>query len=77
MEYIYKITKSEMSDELGVPHILYGLICIDTSKGEEIRKIDGIFTDRKVCSSFLALANRLGLSPLQLDDVLEDILAEM
>ena len=65
----YILNKSLITDEQGVTHETYGITC-----GERI--ITDISTNKQSIESLIKKANKTGLSPIHLDDVIEDFLVD-
>ena len=56
----------------------YGIALCQTDAGVPIiiRSVTDLTTDRERATSLVERCNRLALSPIQLDDIIEDFLAE-
>ena len=68
----YKIRQDQLKDEDIGRYISYG---IDVVENEAIlRSVKDITTDEARLSGLVDLCNKLQLSPVQLDDVIEDFL---
>lgn len=65
------IRENLFSEEIG-NYVSYGIELIDD--GLIVRKISDISTDEKTVLHLVSLANELELSPIHIDDVIEDIL---
>ena len=66
---MYKITQDLVTDENGQTDTAFGI-----EYPEEDLYIPDVFLDRERAEEFVALCNKLDLSPLHIFDVLEDIL---
>lgn len=55
----------------GKPYIAYGILVL--SNNTPIRYIPDVFLDKNYAFKYISLFNNLGLSPIHLDDVIEDI----
>ena len=69
----YKLTKTVISDGF-CSYITYGIAAIDTTKKKEVLKIEDIFLDKTKAALFVDKCNKIGLSPIHLKDVIEDML---
>ena len=68
----YKIRQDQLKDEDIGRYISYG---IDVVENEAVlRSVKDITTDEARLSGLVDLCNKLQLSPVQLDDVIEDFL---
>lgn len=66
---MYILNESKITDEQGVVHTTYGITC-----GERV--ILDISTNKQSIESLIKKANKTGLSPIHLDDVIEDFLVD-
>lgn len=66
---MYKLNQSTVTDENNSEHDTYGITC-----GE--RTIKDISTDKQRIEALIELCNSLELSPIHLDDVIEDFLVD-
>lgn len=73
MTYIYKLTQSEITDEGGVTHTVYGIEAFEKGKDIPKRSVHDIFTDFDTADKFVRSCNILGLDIEHLDDVVYDI----
>ena len=64
------LNKATIIDEDGKPIETYGITC-----GE--RKIKDISTDKQKVESLINLCNENNLSPIHLDDVIDDFLVDL
>lgn len=70
MDIKYLLTKDSIENENGDRYIGYGIeITVD---GVSVRRIADIYTDEATARAFVSRCNRLHLSPLHIDDVIED-----
>lgn len=76
MAYVYKLTESEIADELGTYHRGFGIAVFEAESSAPVRIIDDILFDRTVAQELVSLCNRLELSPDHIDDVIADVLSE-
>ncbi len=72
MECKYRMREDEIKDEDGVLHTVYGVDVL--SRGELVRSVPDVFFEKERAEYYIGLFNTLGLRPIQLDDVLEEIL---
>ena len=57
------------------PFLRYGMAVMDNTSKTILRTVSDLSCDRQPVSDLVALCNRLGLDPEQLDDVVEDFLS--
>ncbi|MDO4302146.1 MAG: DUF6514 family protein [Clostridia bacterium] len=67
----YAIVKDTLSIE-GISYNTYGIIVLFNNK--PIRYISDIFLNENEIESFVSLCNELKLSPIHLDEVIDDII---
>ncbi len=75
MKYIYEIIESKNIDDLGVSHTVCGISCRKANENTVLCAVKDIFTDRKSAEQLVELLNSYELSPVHLDDIIEDSLA--
>ncbi len=73
IEYKYSICSGIYRLE-GKAHIGYGISVTDIDSNGEIAKIEDISTSKEDIEKLVALCNSLQLSPLHIQDVIEDFL---
>ena len=72
MKYEYKIREDVITDEEGELHTVFG---IEAWCGKElVRTISDVFYQQKNAEHYIELFNKLNLSIIHLEDVIEDIL---
>jgi hypothetical protein len=72
MKIRYGLIRDKVTDEDGELRTVYG---IEVKKeGRVLRTVSDVFTEKETAEYYIGLFNTLGLSPIHLDDVLEDIL---
>lgn len=67
---MYTLNESAITDEQGITHKTYGITC-------EERIILDISTNKQSTETLIKKANEMGLSPIHLDDVIEDFLVDL
>ena len=67
---MYTLIKSVIKDEDGNFHDTYGI-------SNETRQIKDISVDKEKVERLVSLCNSLNLSPMHLDDVVEDFLTDL
>ena len=65
----YQLRSDTILDDKGISHTVYGV-----DLPSENISIKDVFCNRKEAETFIKLCNDLDLSPLHLQDVLQDIL---
>ena len=66
---IYQLRSDTILDDKGISHTVYGV-----DLPSENISVKDVFCNRKEAETFIKLCNDLDLSPLHLQDVLQDIL---
>ena len=76
MKYKYTIIKGHYISEEGQKYIAYGIILFKKEqKGfVAVRIVQDVFFEHKKAKDFVDLCNQNELSPIHLDDVIEDVL---
>ena len=74
MNYIYKLTTTQKTDDAGVIHTVYGIEAYAEKTDDPMRRIDDIFTDLSAAEHFVFACNMLHLDIEHLDDVVYDTL---
>ncbi len=69
----YTLRTDQLLDQEGIYHTVYGINLIDPDNLQICQSIPNIFCDLNRAEEFLALINRLELSPVRLWDVIEDL----
>ena len=72
MNYIYKLTTTQKTDEAGISHTVYGIEAFEEGDDIPKRTIDDIFTDLSAAERFVSACNMLALDIEHLDDVVYD-----
>ena len=74
MNYIYKLTTTQKTDEAGVIHTVYGIEVHEVNADIPTRTVEDIFTDFSEAEHFVSACNMLHLDIEHLDDVIYDTL---
>lgn len=76
MRYKYSVIKGIYTNNEGEEYTAYGVVLFKKSNKRytAIKIVQDIFFDYKKAKDFVVLCNRNELSPIHLDDVIEDIL---
>ncbi len=74
MKYSYRISTDTIIDEVGVPHMVYGIAIYQGDSSTPERVIGDIFCERDAAEWFVTLCNNLELCPEQLDDAVSDVI---
>ena len=76
--YSYSYVKENFNDEEVGEYSAYGVRIsrIDSEECEQVRYISNVFIDEQDAKKFVEACNRLQLSPVHIDDVVQDALAE-
>ncbi len=76
MRYRYTIIKGNYISEEGQKYVAYGVVLFKKhTKGfVAVRVVQDVFFEHKKAKDFVGLCNQNELSPIHLDDVIEDIL---
>lgn len=71
MEYTYKLKTDTISDDEGNSVEVYGIVCSDSSSNL-IKAVSNVFTNKEEAEQFISLCNKLELSPVHLQDVIDE-----
>ncbi len=74
-KYNYKVNESTITDELGNPHIVYGISLYIADANTPSRVINDIFPNIEQATALAKMCTEIQLSPVHLDDVIADLLA--
>lgn len=66
---MYSVNHSTITDENGTKHDTYGISYAD-------KEIKDISTEKKKVEKLVSLCNNLSLSPIHINDVIEDFLVD-
>lgn len=72
--YLYNFVKENLKSEEVGEYTAYGIeiSCLNGDKRERVRYICDVFTNEQEASRFVEKCNRLGLSPIHIDEAVED-----
>lgn len=74
MEYLYKITEEILMKGPYKGRSIYGLECISRKNGSVLWRIGNVSASKKRMEYAVLKFNSLGLSPIHVHDVLDDML---
>ncbi len=72
MKFMYKLRDDQVLDQNGEAHTVYGIELWED--GVCVRAVSDVFFARERAAEFVSLCNRLQLSAIHLEDVIEDVL---